>query len=52
MNVDFQAFAFQAMEQKRAMDEELLRLKLEIAQLRGGHHERGDLPVEEVKGWF
>ena len=34
MNVDFQAFAFQAMEQKRAMDEELLRLKVEIAQLR------------------
>jgi hypothetical protein len=34
MNVEFQAFAFQAMEQKRAMDEELLRLKVEIAQLR------------------
>jgi hypothetical protein len=34
MNVDFQTFAFQAVEQKRAMDEELLRLKVEIAQLR------------------
>jgi hypothetical protein len=34
MNADFQAFAFQAMEQKRAMDEKLLRLEVEIAQLR------------------